>query len=297
MDVPPPLTQTAVPSPETVAEPTLDIFFIAVGQGDATLIRAPTGETLLIDGGPPGGRLVAWWQDSGIPRPDYTLATHYDLDHIGGLVELWRDADTLPNTSDDWRPTQCWDRGRPTAAFPTTTLLAQYLAMRAGCAAPTIGHPYRFGEMTLTVLAMNGVFADQHTAPIDADDENAHSIVLIARYHDFTYLHMADLPGGGGVPPYHTIDLESHVATLSGAVDVLHVSHHGSRTGTNATLLATTRPTAAIISVGAENDFGHPHREVIERLQAAHVALYTTRNRTLRLQTNGEGFTIEEHPP
>lgn len=297
---PPPTLTTTFPSHSSSnigsSTPPLDILFFNIGQGDATLVTSPTGESFLIDGGPPGSGtdIQSRMEQAGQWPPDYTLATHYDLDHIGGLVELLLGPDATPRTADDVAPNvACFDRGVPVVS-PTTPALRQYIDFHLPCRVLRAGETVDLGPVTIDWLAVNGEFADGTRVAIDPDDENAHSIVLRIRYQDFVYLHMADLPGGGGTPPYQTTDLESAVARLAGPIDVLHVGHHGSKTSTNATLLEQTTPRAAIISVGADNDYGHPHHEVIERLQDADVAIYTTRDGHLHLTSDGATFSITQ---
>lgn len=271
-------------------EPMLKITALPVGQGDATLIETPDGSTILIDGGPPGSAATALrpaLQQLGRETPTMSLATHFDLDHIGGLTELLLGPDAVPDTPDDLDPPRgCWDRGGPPP--DPLPLLRSYLQTRPHCArTASAGDTVRFGAVHITVLAANGHFADGTVVSLHPDDENAHSLALLVTYRDFRYLTLGDLPGGGGVPPYQTIDLESHLSTLAGDIDVLHVSHHGSRTATSAALLAATHPEYAIISVGASNDFGHPHREVLDRLATAGVDTRTTINGPVVIRTDG----------
>lgn len=277
---------TDLPPPE----PQLFIVSLAVGQGDATLIVTPDDSTILIDGGPPGSAsavLRPALDQVGRNAPMYTIATHFDLDHIGGLAELLLGPDAVPNTTDDLDPPRgCWDRGEPPP--DPLPLVAAYARVRPRCAhTASAGDTIRLGEVTITTLAANGRFADGTQLALDPDDENAHGLALLVTYRGFRYLTLGDLPGGGGVPPYQTVDLETHLGQLAGDIDVLHVSHHGSRTGTNAALLAATTPEYAIISVGAENDYGHPHREVLERLRAAGIQTHTTRNSPVTVSTDG----------
>lgn len=285
---PAPLLTTTPTAGITPSPPPLEILFFNIGQGDATLMTGPTGKSLLIDGGPPGSgdSVRTWLEHHDQWPPSSLLATHYDLDHLGGLVELMQTPPTRPD---------CFDRGPP-AGPPKTVVEQTYLDLRAPCRVVDATTRLDLGPVTITVLAVNGHLADGTIAPLSPDDENAHSIVLHIRYKNFTYLHMADLPGGGGTPPYDTVDLESAVAPLAGPVAVLHVGHHGSKTSTNATLLAHTMPQAAVISVGAENEYGHPHDEVIERLHKAHVTIYTTEDGHLHLTSDGNTFDIRQEP-
>ncbi len=85
----------------------LKIFVIDIGQGDATLIMGPTGQTLLIDGGPATAghaHVLPFLQEQGVESINTMIATHYDADHISGLVEVLKGPDQDAGTPDDWIP-------------------------------------------------------------------------------------------------------------------------------------------------------------------------------------------------
>ncbi|MBI2346781.1 MAG: MBL fold metallo-hydrolase [Deltaproteobacteria bacterium] len=303
----PPLISQDSTAPVTSVEQLLRITVFDVGQGDAALIRAPNGASILIDGGPPGtGQdvILPYFVEHGIDRLDLSLASHYDLDHIGGLPEVFDGPDGIASTSDDLLPVACWDRG---GAIPDDTAPVRvYADRRSPChheAAPGIQLPVAEG-LTLTVLAVNGRFADGTMVPLDPADENAHSMAILLTYRQFTYLSLGDLPGGGGDPPYTAIDLETPLAALLGPVDLLYIAHHGSHTSTNQTLLDAASPGAAIISVGNANPYGHPHRAVLDRLAARGIPIYLTEggdntpppgsvvsNGHIEITTDGRGVT------
>ncbi|MDO8494369.1 MAG: hypothetical protein Q7S68_03435, partial [Deltaproteobacteria bacterium] len=104
-----------------------------------------------------------------------------------------------------------------------------------------------------------------------------------------------DLTGGGGNPPYQTIDLETPLAPLIGDIDVLKVSHHGSHTSSNEFFLDTLQPEMAIISVGANNDFGHPHRTVLERLEERQIEIWKTTDGSVCILSNGKEIQIKSY--
>lgn len=273
-------------SASPAAERPLTITALRVGQGDAVVVETPDGTTILIDGGPPESGVI-------LPDPDLSIATHYDLDHIAGLVEWMLGPDRRPETLDDRHPTLgCLDRGEEPTKNATWSLTT-YLTLRRPChrvVAP--GYSMKLGDVSIDMLATNGCFADGTCRTLETSDENGHGIVLRITYGDFTYLHMGDLPGGGGRPPYQTVDLESTIAPLAGDIDVLFVGHHGSKTSSNENFLAATHPEVAIISYGAGNDHGHPHREVLDRLAQHDIEVYTTRNHDIQIVTYGAGYSI-----
>lgn len=215
------------------------IIIFDVGEGDAALVVSPEGDAALIDIGPPGTwnqKLGTYLNDNSDINLKYVILTHGDSDHAGGLAESSLKSDDI-----------------------------------------NAGDILRLGDsVTLNILVKDCKFSDSVSVPCEADDDNAHSATVLVEFDSFRYLATGDLPGGGGNPPYDTIDLESHLAELAGDIDVLHAGHHGSNTSTNQTLLDLTRPEAAIISVGNNNDYWHPHQSVIERLLAAGVKVYQT---------------------
>ena len=257
----------------------LKITFLDVGQGDSTLVMASSTETMLIDAGPPqAGRdiVLPFLEKVGVQKLKYLVATHYHDDHIGGIAEVIKGKDQVLGTDDDVIPTNgVIDRGgtyeESSPIFDEYKKIAQPHRITV--------HPgdlFPVGEASVEVLAENGALENGSHIALEPFDENSASIVLLLTYGDFHYLHATDITGGGGDPPYQTIDVETSLAPLAGDVDVLRVAHHGSQTSTNETFLAITSPEAAVISVGDENDYGHPHDEVINRLINDDVEIYQT---------------------
>ncbi|MBI4365548.1 MAG: MBL fold metallo-hydrolase [Deltaproteobacteria bacterium] len=281
MEVQPPAAAAPLTTPvaEESARGALRITALAIGQGDATLLESPDGLAALIDAGPPGagaGIVLPYLAARGIQRLHITIASHYDSDHIGGMAEVFHGPDQIPQTADDLLPEACWDRG---GAIPDDHPASRLYADRRVPCHHVLSPGERIGlgsEVAITVLAVNGRFADGREVPLDPADENAHSAALLIQYGDFLYLTAGDLPGGGGKPPYETIDLETPLLPLLPRLQVLHVSHHGSRTATTAALLQAAAPRAAIISAGEANPYGHPHPSIVERLLAAQIPIYLT---------------------
>ena len=215
------------------------VIVFDVGEGDAALVISPEGEAALIDIGPPGTwnqKLGTYLNDNSDINLKYIILTHSDSDHAGALAESLLKPDDV-----------------------------------------NAGDVLKLGDnVTLNILVKDCKFSDGVLVACEADDDNAHSAAILVEFDSFRYLATGDLPGGGGNPPYDTIDLESHLAALAGDIDVLHAGHHGSNTSTNKTLLDLTGPEAAIISVGNNNDYWHPHQSVIERLVAAGIEIYQT---------------------
>ncbi len=290
------------PSPSTSAststnKETLRIIALDIGQGDATLVISPSGKTLLIDGGPPGAgflNILPLFKDWGIDHLDWILASHFDADHIGGLGEVMAGPDQRRGTSDDLGPVEgIIDRGPGTDKkakvyldylknLPNKHLLAQ-----AGMEI-SLGH-----QATARVIVANGNFIDGESVHLNPDEENESCIGLLIEYKNFRYFTAGDLSGGGNPGGYETKDLESIVGDIIGDIDVLHVSHHGSSASTSKAYLQKIHPEAAVISVGRQNDYGHPTQKVLDNLTEMKTQIYRTDLMgTLTIQTNGENFEI-----
>jgi beta-lactamase superfamily II metal-dependent hydrolase len=258
----------------TSSEDTLKIYTLDVEQGDATLIISPSGEVLLIDSGPPeSGKnvILPAFTSLGITQLNWIIASHYDADHIGGLQEVLADKEFSPSDG-------VFDRGDVTTK--DTPVYADYLE-----ATQSLRHTLQpgmsfdlGGGATAEVIIVNGG---------NASIENEMSTGLLIQWGAFRYFTDGDLPE----------ELESTIATQIGDIDVLHVSHHGSSTATPTDFLNTLMPEAAIISVGENNDYGHPSPSTLYRLQQAEVEIYRTDQMgSLLIETDGENYAISQAP-
>ncbi|MGH2545115.1 MAG: ComEC/Rec2 family competence protein, partial [Ardenticatenaceae bacterium] len=249
----------------------LHLYALDVGQGDALLIVTPDGKQILVDGGPDpmpllsqlGGQMPPW--DRAL---ELLVLTHADADHLGGLPELLA----------RYQVAQVMDSGYPndTVLYDTWTehLGAQTLAPLVAIA----GQRWQLGGgALLEVLAPFG-------APFEELNENA--VVLQLRYGAFCALLTGDIEGGAEGR------LLKHGAL--GPCQVLKVAHHGSESSSTQPFLDMVRPTYALISAGTGNRYGHPHSEVIERLEGMGVRVFRTdEDGLIHLATDGEGLWVE----
>ena len=228
------------------ARGSLDVTFLDVGQGDATLIETPDGRFALVDAG--GSDLGDRLRARRVERIDLLVASHPHDDHIGGLDEI---VERFPVRAylDNGMPyeTQAYRRlvdaveGRPSIS---------YLA-----AEPRTIH---LGDVSIEVLGT-------HPAPRHANDG---SVALLVRYGEFSVLLTGDA---------ETSALDYLVET--GAVPevtVLKASHHGSDNGFTEGFLTAARPEVVVISVGAGNAYGHPGELALAAYHAAASDLYRT---------------------
>lgn len=242
---PPPAWQEDSPTVEAAASTWAKIIVLDVGQGDAALLITPSGEAVLIDTGPPelgAAAVLEVLSEQSVETIPYLFISHHHEDHDGGL-----------------------------AALLTNPLFSS--AQVIDLANAPVGETLRLGDLAIEILGANGQIGEE---VFETDDENARSVALLIEYGAFSYLTSGDLTGGGGNPPYQTIDLETPLAALASDVDILHINHHGSHTSTNQNLLDGVTPEAAVISLGDNNDFFHPHPSVIERLLSAGIQVYQT---------------------
>lgn len=206
-----------------------------VGQGDAALIRQGR-DAMLIDTGPPDSYdLLRYLRHEGL-NAEVVMLSHLDEDHVGALGQL---TDSEIHISNIVLPVGALD-GK--AEEELVQMLSEvkgaeiYEAKR--------GDLLRIGDLSMLVLAPDGEKADR----------NEQSLVLYARIEGTTILLTGDLPS----------DSEPDVLPKC---DVLKVAHHGSGDSTSRALLEQVRPAYAIVSVGAGNQYGHPNREVLERIK------------------------------
>lgn len=226
--------------------------FLDVGQGDATLLIAASGETALIDGGVSTATLTKRLGRLGVTRIDMVIATHADADHISGLPQVLMDyavGKILWNGVT--KGTQIFDAFL--AAAETEPDAEVKIARR--------GDHFTLGNLDLEVLHP-GPSADE------SDDHNNQSVVIQTGCAGAWLL----MPGDAEAPA----EEEMEKAGVYSDIDVLHVAHHGSSSGTSAAMLAATKPEVAVISAGAENAYGHPDADVLERLDAAGSKVWRT---------------------
>ncbi len=218
------------------------VHFIDVDQADAVCVVLPTGETLLIDAGSNASenQLLSYLAKYGICRIDYAVFTHPHEDHIGGgdavLDACAVEHVILPETEST---TATYDRLLDAIADEGCSV--QY-------AVP--GNTYILGDASFTILG-----------PVSTDDENLNnaSIILSFRYGQTTFLFTGDAEEAA-----ETAVLLRDPTALD--ADVLKVGHHGSSTSSSELFLAAVSPDVAVISCGENNEYGHPHSEVLKRL-------------------------------
>jgi len=241
-----------------------------VGQGDATLIVTATGESLLIDGGRSRARIRERLNTLGVTDLDAVLATHADADHIAGLVEVF----------DLYQVERFYWNGQIHSTQTFQNLMAAAQAEGAQITISRSGDTIPLGDLNLQVF---------HPSSLSGDS-NVDSIVVLLSCGTVEVL----LAGDAEVPS----EREMLASGILIDIDILKVGHHGSRTATSDTFLAAVAPEVGVISAGLNNQYGHPHQEVVDSLTAAGVQLWSTdisdQDDTLRLVSDCSTFSLEQ---
>jgi len=242
----------------------LELHYLNVGQGDALLLRAPSGQVVLIDGGADPTLVADALSALGVTSIDLVIASHAHADHIGGLAAV----------VERFEPRFFMDN-----ALPATTRVYERL-LQALLAAPTqLLEPgerrLTLGEVVITVLP-------HPAAP--AWGQNNNSIGVIIEYGDFRASSFGDAE-----ERLQAWWLREAAARLL-PVAVHKSSHHGSRAGDTAAMLARLRPELVVISVGEGNNYGHPHPEMLAQLESIGAqVLRTDRQGTVVVYAERDG--------
>jgi beta-lactamase superfamily II metal-dependent hydrolase len=239
------------PTPTPPATPDASGFtidFIDVGQGDATLITAITGETLLVDGGRSKKRLRDRLESMGIEDLDAIALTHPDADHVAGLVEV---LEMFPIE-------RIYLNGGESESQTFGNFMAGVDAEGATVTTVTRGDTMHLGGLTLKVV---------HPGKLSGDS-NEDSMVLLLDCAEVEVL----LTGDAETPS----EVEMIAAGVLFDIDVLKIGHHGSRTSSSQAFLDVLLPEAGVISAGMENSYGHPHEDVVARLAATGMHILET---------------------
>ncbi len=232
----------------------LKIYYLDVGQGDSEFIILPNGETMLIDAGTSsyGGKVSSFIGSLGYSKINYLVATHPHADHIGGMSDV---LDTF----------EIGTAYMPNAVTTTKTyesFLSKLIEKQINTIQTVAG---------LTIID-DGYFSVRLLAPNSSEykDLNNYSAVIKITYGNSGFIFMGDAQEQSENEILSAFD---DSALLS---NIIKIGHHGSSTSSQIEFLQRVNPQYAIISCGADNSYGHPTEQTLQRLESLGITVLRT---------------------
>ncbi len=227
----------------------LEVHFIDVGQGDATLIKSD-GHYMLIDAGDNshGTAVQLYLRKQGVEKLDYLVLTHTDADHIGGadVVVTKFDVDNIFLS----------DFEKDNSTYEDLVNAIDYRGMRYST--PSVGEEFTFGDASFTILAPGREY----------EDANNGSLALLLRNGENTFVFTGDCEE----------EAEKDILATGIAIDcdVYKAGHHGSKVSSGQDFLEAMSPTYVVISCEAGNAYGHPHAATLNKLRDMGIQVFRT---------------------
>ena len=264
----PDLYKIIMSNEDVLEENNLNIHYIDVGQADSILITL-NDSAMLIDAGnnADGKDVVDYITSQGISKLDYVIGTHPHEDHIGGLDDVIKNFKIgkliMPKIQTN------------TKTFEDVLDAAK--KKKLSVTTPKIGTKYTLSDAEFTILSCKNE---------DVENLNLSSVVIKLVFGENSFIFCADA------------ETENEYEMLNSGYDlkanVIKLGHHGSSSSSSEKFLKAVDPDVAIISVGKDNDYGHPHSKIIKRLNRLGIKAYRTDlNGTIILSSDGENINIK----
>ncbi len=254
--------------------PTVKVSFLDIGQGDAIFIEAPNGNQMLVDGGPPTGALlrrlgeVMPWNDRFI---DVVIATHPDQDHVGGLPELL----------DRYKVGVVFEPGSSADTGVYQELEKKIEEQNIKKIIARRGMRINLGDGAVFDI----LFPIRDVSFLET---NTSSIVGRFAYGSTTVMFTGDSPES---VENALVLLDKKLAVSGLESDILKAGHHGSRTSSGELFVRQVDPDIAILSVGKNNRYGHPNKEVVDRFNNLGIEMIRTdEEETITFVSDGRNF-------
>ncbi|AXI09232.1 MBL fold metallo-hydrolase [Oceanobacillus zhaokaii] len=247
---------------------TMKVHFINVGQGDATYIKMPGGEDVLVDGGRQGqgDEIIAYLKKQKVDDIEIMIATHPDADHVGGLDEVLKaykvESVYAPKVS------------HTTQAYKNFLQAVKNEKLTIKTAKADVKLPLKYVTAKFVGPVKN----------YSNSDLNNWSAVLHVTYNKNKFLFAGDAEKASET------DMIKAKQTLK--ADVLKVGHHGAKTSSNTNFLNVVKPKYAVISVG-KNSYGHPTKDVLNRFKSVKSTVYRTDQKgNIVISSTGTKLTV-----
>lgn len=247
------------------------VHFLDVGQGLSILVQSG-GENLLYDGGDTShsDEVVEYLHNQNVENIDYMISSHYDADHLGGLLKCLQNFSVENILGADY--------------YQGTDLYMDFVNAATANAIsiqyPKPGDTFSFGTGSFTVLAPSG---------IDPNDSNKNSVVIRLTNGNNSFLFTGDAE--------ETSEQDMISTGRSLDCDVLSLAHHGSQSSTTWDFLEASTPSWAVISCGTDNRYGHPSADTMGRLSSMNIPVFRTdKQGTIVALSDGENISWNQEP-
>lgn len=229
----------------------LSIHIIDVGQGDSILVQTPTNKNILIDGGDEDSEniIISYLRQKRIKTIDIIIATHPDSDHIGSLDNVIKKF----NVNSIYMPEQSTDS-------------EAYQNLINSCTDKNLSIQHLYKNDVLNID--NNINIYVLSPSYIQEESNLNSIVFKLTFNDNSFLFMGDAEEENEKEILHSFKLNN--------INFIKIGHHGSNSSSSLEFIKKISPDIAAISCGYKNQYGHPHREVINNLKQNHVSIYRT---------------------
>ena len=248
--------------------PYIEVHFLDVGQGDSIFIEINNSKTMLIDASTSsyGNFIIDYINSLGYDRIDYLIATHPHADHIGSMQDIVLEYDIgdiyMPKVSTN---TKTYENLLTAIDDKNLTIKKAYKGVKI----------IDEDELDVSILSPT---KDEY------DNLNNYSAVLKLTYKNVSYLFMGDSEE----------EVEENISDDVKA-DVIKIAHHGSNSSSSLEFLKKVSPTYAVISVGEDNSYNHPHKEVLDRLEEIGSTVYRTDlDGNIIISTDGNKIMIDK---
>lgn len=258
---------------DIVEEPQYDmtVHFLDVGQGLSILAQSDD-QTLIYDGGDSdkSSFVVAYLKEQGVTDIDYLISSHYDSDHVNGLIGCLNAFD-VENVI-------CSDYVHDSDTYQSFINTAQSKGLELQH--PAVGTAFTFGTGSFEILA---------PSEIDQNDSNGNSVAIKLTNGNNSFIFTGDAESSSeSVMCASGINLDC---------DVLVPGHHGSATATSWEFLEKTVPEYAVISCGVDNQYGHPDKDTMDKLQSMDIQVFRTdKQGTITVTSDGTDLTWSTDP-